>query len=154
LAVRTLGPDVSSLFRRSVPSAPPSIRIANLQKLNQIDCTFLAGLAKLRLSQIDEAEVALKGVLSLDVNLAGHEELRILGARASCLLQGRSPRCKNVKLENGTTDVATDCWLAPCIIPRFHSSKHGNAAKTVSRNKQKRKQNQGPTEDLWDREVR
>src|SRR5205814_10163038 len=29
---------------------------------------------------IDEAEVGLKGVLSLDVNLAGHEELRILGA--------------------------------------------------------------------------
>jgi len=78
--VRTFGPDVSSLFRRSVPSAPPSIRIANLQKLNQIDCTFLAGLAKLRLSQIDEAEVALKGVLSLDVNLAGHEEWHILGS--------------------------------------------------------------------------
>jgi tetratricopeptide (TPR) repeat protein len=51
----------------------------DLQKRNQIDCTFLTGLAHLGLEEVDQARQAFQEVLSLDINhLDAQEELRRL----------------------------------------------------------------------------
>lgn len=51
----------------------------DLQKHNQIDCTFLAGLAHLGLGDVAQARKAFQEVLSLDINhLDAQEELRRL----------------------------------------------------------------------------
>ncbi|PYV31962.1 MAG: hypothetical protein DMG09_25070 [Acidobacteria bacterium] len=87
----------------------------------------MTGLAKLAFrTKIDEAEVALKGVLSLDVNLAGHEELRILGARASCLLQGALAalqKCKVRERHNGRCNGLLAGSTHHSKIPQFQTWK-------------------------------
>ena len=51
----------------------------DLQRRNQVDCTFLKGLSYLGLGQISEAKKAFRDVLALDANhLWAQEELGIL----------------------------------------------------------------------------